>query len=95
MGMVEWSSILGNIGEFVGSIAVLATLLYLAMQIRQNTRGMRAQTYHNFGWGSQAVIGSVADDRDLTGLMMRGLAGPEAKAERRCARGPAPLRRLA
>jgi hypothetical protein len=28
---------LGALGEFVGSIAVIATLIYLALQIRQNT----------------------------------------------------------
>ena len=31
---------LGALGEFVGSIAVVVTLIYLAMQIRQNTRSM-------------------------------------------------------
>jgi hypothetical protein len=31
---------LGSIGELVGSIAVLVTLIYLATQIRQNTRSM-------------------------------------------------------
>ncbi len=31
---------LGALGEFLGSIAVLATLVYLSVQIRQNTRGM-------------------------------------------------------
>jgi hypothetical protein len=31
---------LGAIGEFIGSIAVLATLIYLATQIRQNNRSM-------------------------------------------------------
>ena len=31
---------LGALGEFRGSIAVLATLVYLAVQIRQNTRTM-------------------------------------------------------
>lgn len=43
---------LGAIGEFVGAIGVIATLIYLAMQIRQNTRAMDesrrlalAQTY--------------------------------------------------
>ncbi len=43
---------LGAIGEFVGAIAVIATLIYLSMQIRQNTRAMEenrrlalAQTY--------------------------------------------------
>ena len=29
---------LGALGEFIGSIAVLVTLVYLAIQIRQNTR---------------------------------------------------------
>ena len=28
---------LGAIGEFIGSIAVLATLVYLALQVRKNT----------------------------------------------------------
>ncbi len=43
---------LGAIGEFVGAIGVIATLIYLALQIRHNTRSMEenrrlalAQTY--------------------------------------------------
>lgn len=43
---------LGALGEFVGAIAVVVTLVYLAVQIRQNTRSMEesrrlalAQTY--------------------------------------------------
>lgn len=33
---------LGAIGEFIGSIGVIVTLIYLAMQIRSNTRATRA-----------------------------------------------------
>ena len=33
---------LGNLGEFIGGLAVIATLLYLAMQVRQNTQLLRA-----------------------------------------------------
>ena len=36
MDWVEVSEVLGNIGEFVGSIAVLATLIYLALQVKQS-----------------------------------------------------------
>jgi hypothetical protein len=32
-----FAELLGNYGEFVGSIAVLATRIYLPFQIRQNT----------------------------------------------------------
>jgi hypothetical protein len=31
---------LGNIGDFIGGIGVVITLVYLAMQIRHNTRGL-------------------------------------------------------
>jgi hypothetical protein len=33
---------LGAIGEFVGSIGVIVTLVYLAIQIRANTRAIKA-----------------------------------------------------
>ncbi len=34
---------LGSLGEFLGSIAVLVTLVYLAFQTRQNTIAIAAQ----------------------------------------------------
>ena len=37
-----FAQLLGNYGEFVGAIAVVATLAYLAAQIRQNTRAIKA-----------------------------------------------------
>jgi hypothetical protein len=36
---------LGNLGEFIGSILVLITLLYLVVQLRQTQRAMMAQTH--------------------------------------------------
>jgi hypothetical protein len=35
---------LGNIGDFVGGVAVVATLIYLALQIRQNSRQIEVNT---------------------------------------------------
>ena len=32
---------LGNLGEFIGSIAVLASLIYLALQVRQAAKWQR------------------------------------------------------
>jgi len=37
---------LGSLGEFIGSMAVLVTLIYLALQIRQNTHATRAVSHH-------------------------------------------------
>ena len=39
---------LGALGEFVGSIAVVITLIYLALQLKQNTSSVRANAYQ--GW---------------------------------------------
>ncbi len=35
---------LGNIGEFIASIGVVISLIYLALQTRDNTKAIRAQT---------------------------------------------------
>ncbi len=41
---------LGALGELLGSVAVLATLIYLALQTRQNTMAIRVypQEYSQF-----------------------------------------------
>jgi len=35
MSLIDVSQVLGNFGEFVGAIAVIATLIYVAVQVRQ------------------------------------------------------------
>ena len=41
---MNWDAI-GAIGEIIGAIAVLVTLIYLSVQIRQSSETQRAQTY--------------------------------------------------
>ena len=45
---------LGNIGDFLGGLSVIVTLIYLAIQIRQNTKSSRGQSY-------QAAVSAVSD----------------------------------
>lgn len=42
MDFQSTAQLLGNLGEFIGSIAVVLTLGYLAVQIRQNTKISKA-----------------------------------------------------
>ncbi len=56
---------LGALGEFFGSIAVLATLVYLALQTRQNTMAISAQLDAATVSATQANIMSVATSSDL------------------------------
>ena len=41
MNLVEISQVLGNFGEFLGALAIFATLLYLAIQVRDAGRTAR------------------------------------------------------
>ncbi len=43
---------LGNLGEFISSVAVLLSLIYVGFQIRSNTKAVRASTFMGLtnGW---------------------------------------------
>ena len=63
---------LGNLGEFVGAIAVVASLIYLAIQVRQNTRSVRASTYQAVVSDSAAINATGAQDEALARIFRVG-----------------------
>jgi hypothetical protein len=66
------AQMLGNYGEFIGAIAVVATLAYLAVQVRQQNRESRAKSVHEILSGfrdAQAVFG----DREVAELAAKML----------------------
>lgn len=44
---------LGNLGDFVGGIAVVITLIYLAVQVRQNTSALKAASWQEVVSGAR------------------------------------------
>lgn len=77
---------LGALGELLGSIAVLATLVYLSVQIRQNTRSMEeskklalAQTYQMRADALQMMLVRAADSEHIGPIIAKltGLGYPE------------------
>ena len=74
---------LGSIGEFLGAIAVVVSLVYLSAQIRQNTRSLRANAYKDFILSIASTREAIARDRDLAELWERGLSDyPTLPADR-------------
>jgi hypothetical protein len=61
------------LGEFIGGIAVIASIVYLAIQIRQNTRSVRSSTLatNTANWSSMLVNLSSEGQSDayLNGMM--------------------------
>jgi hypothetical protein len=57
------SQLLGNFGEFFGAIAVVATLIYLAGQLRQNTNALRSASYEHWNEISNSFQDFLAQHR--------------------------------
>jgi len=66
---------LGNLGDFLGGLAVIASLLYLAVQIRQNTRAVRSSSYHQAAEQTWNYCLAVAGDASLAEILARREAG--------------------
>lgn len=77
---------MGALGELLGSIAVLATLVYLSVQVRQNTRSMDeskklalAQTYQMRSDALQMMLVHAADSEHIGPIITKltGAGYPE------------------
>jgi hypothetical protein len=66
---------LGNVGEFVGAIAVVVSLLYLAFQIRQNTRALHSASYAQAAEQAWLTNLAIAQDGELAGILEDTVAG--------------------
>ncbi|MEM9177999.1 MAG: hypothetical protein AAGC67_22595 [Myxococcota bacterium] len=67
---------LGSLGEFLAAIATLATLIYLARQVRENTRALDAESdraAHTFSAVSAHTLGI---HKQAASVFRRGIANP-------------------
>jgi hypothetical protein len=74
---------LGNLGDFIGGIAVVATLAYLAVQVRQSNRLLKANTASVRAASAIAInerlVGvnqSLIEDPSLAEIFVRELSSP-------------------
>jgi hypothetical protein len=69
---MNWDAI-GAIGEVVGAVAVFATLLYLAIQIRQNTAQSRASSHHAISDSLNQLNILFGQSTEVSALFLMGL----------------------
>ena len=89
---MNWDAI-GAVAELLGAIGVIASLVYLAGQIRdsreqmsQNTRAVRAGAYQQLGGQLHATMVQALSVPSLEGVVFRGMADPETLSEEEGAR---------
>jgi hypothetical protein len=62
---------LGSIGEFVAAIATLITLIYLAAQIRQNTRAVRSSAFQQIVDSLSGISLEIGLNREVSEILDR------------------------
>jgi hypothetical protein len=63
---------IANMAEILGVILIVVSVIYVAIQINQNTLAIRsdtAQAVHN-GWGE--VYGRISSNSELAGILVKG-----------------------
>ncbi len=75
-GIMNWDAI-SAVGEIVGALAVVVSLIYLAAQIRQNTKVARASMRH--GITDSAMVGGrlLAENDQLAALLHSHINGAD------------------
>ena len=62
---MNWEAI-GAVGEILGAIAVIGSLLFVGMQIRGNTRATQTAAAHNLTNTFNSVVMSISEDPELS-----------------------------
>jgi len=74
MTLQDW----GAIGELVGGVAVIVTLVYLAVQIREYRLGISSATFHTIMQGFNQLNTMLGSDPSLAEVLERGGKDPES-----------------
>jgi hypothetical protein len=68
---------LGNLGDLIGGIAVVASLIYLAVQIRQGALSQRAGTSGQIAASAAELNARLGSDPETFRVFRQGLVDPE------------------
>jgi hypothetical protein len=78
---MNWDA-LGAIGEIIGAIAVFVTLLYLASQIRQNTKAARSNAVNSSVSSVVDMKKVFVENDEIADLYVRGSSNPDELDEK-------------
>jgi hypothetical protein len=71
---MNWEAI-GAVAELAGAVAVIATLVYLSIQLRQNSKLLSASLATSNRESTNQLTGLLATDREALGVFWAGVTG--------------------
>ena len=78
---MNWDA-LGAIGELVGAAAVVLTLGYLAVQIRQSGKSSRQQSYNDLVTRRSDIYNKMVESDNFTAVAIAGMRGDSLKMKK-------------
>lgn len=72
---------LAYVSQIVGVVAVLASLIFVGLQIRQNTKAIKATSHHAITDSFNAINNLIVSDPKVARLWRLGMAGTEGLEE--------------
>ena len=73
MTIQDW----GALGELIGGIAIIISLVYVGLQVRQATMAVKLNTAHDVAVDCGGVYASIAQDVAVADIWLRGLTSIE------------------
>jgi len=72
---VDWNAV-SAIANVLAAISVILTVVYLAIQIRQNTHATHSQTYHLATSALAEMAGIIGSNKELARIFRIGMMNP-------------------
>jgi hypothetical protein len=72
---------LANLGQIIGAIGVMITLVYLAIQNRQNTKAVRSSSIQNLVQSLSTTAQAAVENKHIIPLLLKANTGAGALTE--------------
>ena len=69
---------LGSVADLIAAVVTIITLIYLAIQIRENTKAVRSEASRSIRSDGAETFRLIAADPDVASIFIRGLSDPES-----------------
>lgn len=77
---------LGNLGEFVGALGVVFSMVYLAKGMQQNTISVRAASFNSMAQNSIGLLEHAFRDSEFAEFLHRAQTDPSSLSPAECVR---------
>ena len=67
-----------QIGEVIGAVAIVFSLIYVAFELRQNTEATQAATFQQMVQLSTTSLVTMASNAEMSDILRRGIQNPDA-----------------